>query len=83
MGYGAVISMENLENQTFTSKIHNLGMRYRCQTCIDINRSGCKKFNCVSCCICKVSILVGDRYLSLAIDCLLVVLTTEWSAWLQ
>ena len=26
-GYGAMISMENLENQTFTSKNHILGLK--------------------------------------------------------
>ena len=54
-GYGAVFSMENLDNQTFTSTNVKLAL-----TSITLAE---KKFEVLSsCCICKVSILVGDRY---------------------
>ena len=63
-GYGAMISMENLENQTFTSKNHILGLE--CDTDVKlvlISSLWLQKFSkCISCCIYKVSILVGDCY---------------------
>ena len=62
-GYDAMISMENLENQTFNSKNHILGLEWDADVKLALISLWLQKFSkCISCCICKVSLLVGDRY---------------------
>ena len=55
-----MISMENLENQTFTSKKLRLRMRYECQTYTIINYSGCKNVRSAFL-VAFVRFQVGDR----------------------
>ena len=57
---GAMISMENLENQIFTSKNHNLDEWDTNVKLPLISITLAAKMFSAFCCICKVSNLVGD-----------------------
>ena len=84
--YGAMISVENLENQTSTSKNHILGLKGDTDVklaLISITLAAKKKIKCIACCICKVSILVGDRYSSVHKTFCDVIATISWAPCMQ